>query len=126
MVRLKALIVDIFIVAMPLLYGATYLILGGKEEFQNNPYAIFGVWAVYGAITVFLQAKFAQTPGLKSQNAYLIDTTCGKKAKFPKLVLRFLLFWCFGWLFLICLFRKDGLNIHDLLTKTAVVVKKDS
>ena len=125
--RIKAFIVDMFFIAMPLLYITTYLILGSKEAFQENQFAIAIVWAIYGLITSIFIAKSAQTPGYKFAEIYLIDLKTGRKISFFKAFLRFVCFILAGFsivgLFL-CFFRKDKLNLHDLLTQTAPVIKK--
>lgn len=125
-VRFKAFIIDIFLIAMPLLYGTTYLILGSREALWHNQRAIFAIWGVYGIITAFLQSKFAQTPGLRAQNAYLIDTRTGKKASFAQTIFRFALFFALGWTFFVCFFRQDRLNFYDIFSRTAVIIKKSS
>lgn len=125
--RIKAFIVDMFFIAMPLLYITTYLVLGSKEAFQENQFAIAIVWAIYGFITSIFIAKSAQTPGYKFSQIYLIDLKTGRKISFFKAFLRFVCFILAGFsivgLFL-CFFRKDKLNLHDLLTQTAPVIKK--
>ena len=125
--RIKAFIVDMFFIAMPLLYITTYLILGSKEAFQENQFAIAIVWAIYGLITSIFIAKSAQTPGYKFSQIYLIDLKTGRKISFLKAFFRFICFIVAGFsivgLFL-CFFRKDKLNLHDLLTQTAPVIKK--
>lgn len=126
--RIKAFIVDMFAIAMPLLYITTYLIMGSKDNFQSNQIAIFGVWLVYGIITSIFFYKTAQTPGYKFSQIYLIDLTTGKKIAFFRAFGRFVLFIIAGFSMIglcLCLFRKDRLNLHDLLTRTAAVVKKN-
>ena len=116
-----------FFIAMPLLYITTYLVLGSKEAFQENQFAIAIVWLIYGLITSIFIAKSAQTPGYKFARIYLIDLKTGRKISFFKAFLRFVCFILAGFsivgLFL-CFFRKDKLNLHDLLTQTAPVIKK--
>ncbi|MBO7369935.1 MAG: RDD family protein [Campylobacter sp.] len=125
--RIKAFIVDMFFIAMPLLYITTYLVLGSKEAFQENQFAIAIVWAIYGFITSIFITKSAQTPGYKFAQIYLIDLKTGRKISFLKAFFRFICFIVAGFsivgLFL-CFFRKDKLNLHDLLTQTAPVIKK--
>lgn len=125
--RIKAFIVDMFFIAMPLLYITTYLVLGSKEAFQENQFAIAIVWAIYGFITSIFIAKSAQTPGYKFAQIYLIDLKTGRKISFFKAFLRFVCFILAGFSIvglLLCFFRKDKLNLHDLLTQTAPVIKK--
>ena len=125
--RIKAFIVDMFFIAMPLLYITTYLILGSKEAFQENQFAIAILWLVYGIITSIFITKSAQTPGYKFAEIYLIDLKTGKKVSFFKAFLRFICFVLAGFSFiglLLCFFRKDKLNLHDLITQTAPVIKK--
>ena len=125
--RIKAFIVDMFFIAMPLLYITTYLVLGSKEAFQENQFAIAIVWAIYGFITSIFITKSSQTPGYKFAQIYLIDLKTGRKISFLKAFFRFICFIVAGFsivgLFL-CFFRKDKLNLHDLLTQTAPVIKK--
>ncbi|MCR8699598.1 RDD family protein [Campylobacter ureolyticus] len=126
--RIKAFIIDIFIISMPLLYFTTYVVLGSKESFQNNQIAILIVWLIYGIITSLFFSKKAQTPGYKSQEIYLIDIGTGKKISFLKAFLRYLIF-LFGATFLfgilMCFFRKDRLNLHDILTNSTPAKKKE-
>ena len=40
--RVKAFVIDLFIIGMPIFYATTYLLLDGKEAFLHNQIAIFG------------------------------------------------------------------------------------
>ena len=126
--RIKAFIIDIFLISMPLLYFTTYAILGSKENFQKSQIAILLVWLVYGIITSLFFSLKAQTPGYKSQEIYLIDIKTGKKIGFFRAFLRYLIF-IFGSTFLfgilMCFFRKDRLNLHDILTNSTPAKKKE-
>lgn len=122
--RIKAFIINMFLIAAPLLYITTYVLLDGKNDFQQNQLAIFGVWAVYGLIeSVFFSAS-AASPGYKAQGIYAVSEN-GKKAEFHQYLLRYI---CFVMLFifggsLLALFRKDGRNLHDIIAKIIVVEK---
>lgn len=123
--RVKAFVIDIFLIAMPMLYITTYLILGGKENFLANQQSIFIIWLLYGIITSLFQARTAQTPGYKASQIYLIDLESGKKASFLKCFARYAIFVIFPFGLIFCLFRKDRLNLHDIITKTAPIAKKE-
>lgn len=117
--RFKAFWIDIFIIAIPLLYFTTYVVLDGKDDFQHNRFAISTVWLIYMFFLCFLQCKTAQSPGYRVENIYLIDAETGKKANFLKCIFRFILFVVFTpFALLVCFFRKDSLNLHDLFSKT--------
>lgn len=125
--RFKAFVIDIFFIAIPLFYIVTYLILGSKEALWQNQLAISAIWIIYALITSLFFALKAQTPGYKAQNIYLINTRTGKKADFFRILLRFICFVIAGFCIiglLLCFFRKDRLNLHDLLTQTAPVLPK--
>ena len=127
--RIKAFIVDLFIIAMPLFYGVTYLVLGSKEALWRNQAAIALIWLVYGAICAAFYARSAQTPGYKLAGLYLIDVRSGRKVSFFRALARFGCFVFAGFSvigLLICFFRKDRLNLHDLLSGAAPVVRKDA
>ena len=124
---LKHLLLIFFFIAIPLFYIVTYLILGSKEALWQNQLAISVIWIIYALITSLFFVLKAQTPGYKAQNIYLINTRTGKKADFFRILLRFVCFIISGFCIiglLLCFFRKDRLNLHDLLTQTAPVLPK--
>ena len=65
--RIKAFIVDLFIIAMPLFYSVTYLVLGSKEALWRNQTAIALIWLAYGAICAAFYASSAQTRAISSR-----------------------------------------------------------
>ena len=70
--RLKAFITDIFMLYTPILYIATYVVLGSAEKFRDNQLVIFICFVVYAMIYAIFIAKSGQTPGLKYANLKLI------------------------------------------------------
>ena len=122
--RLIAFIIDMFLIAMPILYFTTYVILGGKEGFQNSQIAIFIDWAIFALIQSAFFAKLGASPGYRAQGIYAVNLN-GQKASFFGYLLRFFcfaVFFIFGGSFL-AFFRKDKRNLHDIITKTIVVSK---
>ena len=105
---------------MPIYYLTTYVFLDGKDDFLHNQAAIFAANLAFFAIK-------AQTPGYRSQNIYLIDLRSGRKLGFARVLLRYACFLLAGVSIVglcLCFFRKDALNLHDLLTHSAAVCKK--
>jgi len=95
--RAKASIIDLFIIGMPVFYISTYLVLGGKEAFLNNQLEI-----------------------------YLINLQTGKKLSLFHAILRQICFAFAGFSIIglcLCFFRKDKLNLHDIITHSAAVQK---
>lgn len=124
--RIKAFLIDMFMIAIPELYIVTYVILGGKDEFLKSHLSIFLIWLIYGIIISLFQSKTAQSPGYRAMDIYLINLKTGKKPSFLDCFFRYVLFIVFGpFGLLFCLFRKDRLNLHDITTKTAPLIKKD-
>ena len=62
--RLKALLVDIFMIYTPIIYLA-YVIVGGAQEFRSNQPIIFACFLAYACISAIFIAKSGQTPGLR-------------------------------------------------------------
>ncbi|BCX80190.1 RDD family protein [Campylobacter sp. 19-13652] len=126
--RVKAFIIDMFIILMPILYITTYVILGGKSEFLNSQIAIFICQALFGVIASAFYSISAQTPGYKAQQMYLIDIKSGKKVSFFRAFLRFVCFALAGASvvgLMLAFFRRDKMNLHDILTQTLPVCKKN-
>ena len=125
--RFKAFVIDTFIILMPILYAATYFVLGGREAFLNNQFAIFVCNALFGVISSAFFAINAQTPGYKAQQIYLISLKTGRKIGFFHALIRYFCFAVAGFSvagLLLCFFRKDRLNLHDILTASAPVARK--
>ena len=127
--RIKAFIIDMFMVYAPILYILTYLILDGKEAFLSSELApLFGV-TLYGLIYAFLLSKFGQTPGKKAYGLRVLNARDGKNISFFQAILRFV-----GFLFsatiliglLFPLYRKDKKGLHDLIASTIEVKEKET
>jgi len=68
----------------------------------------------------------AQTPGYKAQEIYLINLQTGKKLGLFHAILRQICFAFAGFSIIglcLCFFRKDKLNLHDIITHSAAVQK---
>ena len=124
--RVKAFIIDLFIIGMPILYATAYLLLDGKEAFLQNQLAIFGANSLISFIMCLFFSIKAQTPGYKAQEIYLINLQTGKKLGLLHAILRQICFAFAGFSIIglcLCFFRKDKLNLHDIITHSAAVQK---
>jgi len=124
--RVKASIIDLFIIGMPILYATAYLLLDGKEAFLQNQLAIFGANSLISFIMCLFFSIKAQTPGYKAQEIYLINLQTGKKLGLLHAILRQICFAFAGFSIIglcLCFFRKDKLNLHDIITHSAAVQK---
>ncbi|HGF9931315.1 TPA: RDD family protein, partial [Campylobacter coli] len=79
--RFRALLIDIFLIYVPILY-LFYFLLGSKEAFLNNSYITALCIFLFGFIQALFLASKAQSPGLKAYDLYLIDLKTGKKITF--------------------------------------------
>lgn len=126
--RIKAFLIDMFMINMPILYFTTYVVLGSREAFQQNSIAIFICTLIFGIImSVFFSLK-GQTPGYKAYELKLVDDKTGESPTFLKALFRY---FCFIFSFVILIgvlmafFRKDGKNLHDILSKTHIIKLHD-
>jgi uncharacterized RDD family membrane protein YckC len=125
--RLKAYIIDFFMLYVPVIYFFGYIVYDGKEDFKSSQVAPFLVVLVYGIITILFWIKNGQTPGKKAYNLKLIDEKNSKLLSFPKAIFRFIMFLVSATSFigvLLPLIRKDKKAFHDLITKSVVVYDK--
>lgn len=122
--RFKAFIVDAFMIYIPILYFTTYVVLGTKEAFLQNQIAIFIDTFLFGLIlSIFFSIK-GQSPGYKAYEIKIVDKKTLKKPSFIKAFLRyfcFLIAGASGVGLILCFFRKDKQNLHDLLSQTKAV-----
>ena len=126
--KIKAFLTDSFMLVMPIMYVVFYLIMGGREGFEEHKVMgwIYILIPLVIAQTIFM-FKTGQTPGYRAYNLILIDDTTGKKPSLFIILFRNLsailsLFTFFGWIMMF--FRKDKKTLHDLLSGTATVMKK--
>lgn len=123
--RLKAFLIDLFIIYTPILY-IFYFYLGSKEAFLQNQAVILLCVVLFGGIQGAFFAAKAQSPGLKAYDLYLINAKNGRKAGLMAILFRYLAFLVgsalvFG--LMLGFLRKDGLCLHDLLSRTCIVRK---
>ena len=125
--KIKAFLTDAFMLVMPIMYIVFYLIMEGREGFAQDKIAgwLYILIPLVIVQTLFM-IKTAQTPGYRAYNLLIIDETTGKKPTAFTVLFRNLcavlsLFTLFGWLMMF--FRKDSKTLHDLLSRTAVIVK---
>jgi uncharacterized RDD family membrane protein YckC len=119
--RIKAFIIDMFMINMAVLYFAAYIVLGGKDEFQQNQPAIFICTMVFGFILSVFFALKGQSPGYKAYNIKLIDLKTGEKPRFFRAYFRFICFIFSGATIIglaIAFFRNDKKSLHDILSDT--------
>ncbi|MBN2817164.1 MAG: RDD family protein [Campylobacterales bacterium] len=125
--KIKALIIDLFMIYAPILYIFTYAVLGGKDAFQNSQVAPLIAVGIYGIIYAIFLAYSGQTPGKKAYDLKVLDAISGTKISFLRAVFRFIAFLIsattlFG--ILLPLFRRDKKALHDLLSRTVEVKEK--
>lgn len=122
--RLKATIIDMFLIYTPTLYIITYFILDGKNDFQHNAIGQFIAVAIYALIAATFISFTGQTPGKKAYEIKIVDSRSGKKISWFRALVRFILF-LFSCTVLIGallpFWREDKKALHDLLSGTCVV-----
>jgi len=125
--RIKAFVVDMFMIMMPIMYVTTYLILEGKDDFQGSQEARWITATVFGLIVIFFWVIKGQTPGSKAYSIKLIDNSTKKNISIFKAILRYFLFLFSATTIILSFlpfFRKDKKTIQDILTKTTVITEK--
>lgn len=127
--RIKALIVDLFMLYMPILYIMTYFVMDGKDDFQGSTLAPLISWTLYGIIYSIFLCKSGQTPGKKAYDVKVVDKD-DERISFLKAYMRYILFLFSAAIVvgvLMPLFRKDKKALHDMIlgTKLIDVSKKD-
>ena len=122
--RVKAFVTDMFMIMMPILYIATYLVMDGKDDFQSSNMAHLITTAIFGLITVIFWVKKGQTPGLKAYEIKLIDDTTKEKPSFGIAISRYILFLVSATTIvgiILPFFREDKKTLHDVVLKTSIV-----
>ena len=120
--RLKAFIIDSFMLLIPLLYLVFYAVYGSREAFaQHQLEGWLMILVPYYSITTLFFFLKGQTPGYKAYDMILVTPKNHSTLSIARLSLRFFFFvlTCisiFG--LLLPLLRKDRLGMHDILSGT--------
>ena len=120
--RLKAFITDIFMIYMPILYVATYGVLGSKEALWESQGAIFICWALYVLILSLFFARDGQSLGYKYAKIALVKEN-GSDVGFATALIRNVIFCVsFGLIFgiFVPFVRKDRRFLHDIISRVRV------
>lgn len=126
--RVKALIVDMFMIYAPILYFMAYVVMGSKEEFQASQLAPLMAVSVYGLIYTVLVAKFGQTPGKRAYMIKVVDDKTHKTISFFRALCRFIMFLFSATILLGLLtpfYRKDKKALHDIVCGTIEIQVKE-
>jgi uncharacterized RDD family membrane protein YckC len=148
--RFKAFIIDMFMIMMPIMYIATYIIFDSKEEFANSLNAPWITMFLYAFVIILFWYFKHQTPGMKAYDLVLLKDikneenkninlakidknsktnnlanhiTSINRVSFFDCVFRYFLFlftFVFFILLLVSYFRKDKKTIYDIISKTYI------
>ncbi|CAI6148892.1 MAG: hypothetical protein SPLUMA2_SPLUMAMAG2_01453 [uncultured Sulfurimonas sp.] len=119
--RIKALITDIFMIYMPIMFFITYIVLSGKDALQSSNEAPLIATSLYGVIYAIFLSKTGQTPGKKAYNIKIVDYKSQENLSFIMALLRFIVFLFSATTIVglfIPFFRKDNKALHDLICGT--------
>ncbi len=128
--RLKAFLVDSFMITMPIFYVVIYLVMGSREGFRDHMgQGWLIILALHATATIAFWAFKAQTPGMKAYELFLLDPTTHERPGFVKLLLRYLMMQTailsmFG--LLIPFVLKSRAALHDLVSGTCIVWRPDA
>jgi len=122
--KIKAFITDMFMIYIPILYMITYIVMGGKDEFQASDVApLLGV-IIYGLIYSLFLMKSGQTPGKKAYTIKVVDSKTLEKLSFIRAFFRFIVFLVSATVLvglIVPFFRKDRKFIHDIVCNTVEI-----
>lgn len=116
--RVKALITDMFMIYMPVMFIITYGVLNGKDEFQDSQLAPLIGTFLYGLIYALFLSKSGQTPGKKAYEIKVVNYHTLENLSFVSAFIRFIAFLFSATIIvglLLPFFRKDNKALHDLI-----------
>ena len=116
--RIKALITDMFMIYMPIMFLITYGFLNGKDEFQSSQVAPLVATTLYGIIYALFLSRTGQTPGKKASAIKVVAYKTQENLSFFMALARFVAFLFSATIILgvlVPFFRKDNKALHDLI-----------
>lgn len=119
--RIKAFIIDTFMIMMPILYVVFYVLMGSREVFSEHMLQGWLYIFIPHFLVIFaLYAFKSQTPGYRAYGIKLVDNNLNKPS-LTRLAVRYFTFALSVFLvsgILLCFLRKDKKNLHDLISGT--------
>jgi len=119
--KIKAFITDMFMIYAPILYLITYVIMGGKDEFQASNWAPFLGVSLYALIYSVLVSRFGQTPGKKAYRLQVVDAKTQQKISFFRAFIRFVAFLFSATIIIGLLtpfYSREKRALHDIIAGT--------
>lgn len=127
--RVKSFIIDMFMIYTPILYILTYVFYGGAENFRESHSAHIIALALFVGIDTLLNgSKSLKTPGKKAYEQSVVDVESGERIGFFRYFLRAVIFLASSGVllgFLVPFYRCDRRGLHDILTRSAVIERRD-
>jgi uncharacterized RDD family membrane protein YckC len=123
--KIKSFITDMFMLMMPLSYFTTYFILDGKNDFQSNELARWGVSLMFGIVNMIFWSKTGQTPGYKAYEIKIVDSKTMQNITFFQGIIRYMVFIISYSLLIgmvVPFFTKNRQSLHDILSGTCVIM----
>ena len=125
LIQIKAVLTDLFMLVMPLMYISIYLILGGREGFaQNMTLGWVYILIPYLVISVLFLIKTGQTPGLKAYEIKMVNAKNHKDINIFQAIIRQLLSILITMSIIgliLPFFRKDNKTIQDIIASTTII-----
>ncbi|MDZ7818876.1 MAG: RDD family protein [Aliarcobacter sp.] len=126
--RLKAFLLDTFLITTPILYVVIYIIMGSGEDFAQNRSLGWGIiFAVHATIILIFWLKNGQTPGLKAYEIKLVDASTKQRVSVVQVLVRYVTtLVCVVSIFLMFFpfFNKDKKTFQDLFSNTIIINDK--
>ena len=123
--RLKAFLLDTFLITTPILYIVIYLVMGSGEEFAQNRSLGWGIiFAVHASIILIFWLKNGQTPGLKAYDLKLVDGKTGNRVSVLQAIIRYsaTLFSIISIFFIFTPFvNKEKKTFQDIVSNTKII-----
>lgn len=126
--KIKAFIIDSFLIYVPILYIGGYVVMDGADQFRDSLFAPFFAVTIFGVIISLFHSLKSQTPGYRAYNMKVVELKSKKSISFVRAFFRFyIMLFSMGFIIgmIIPFLRKDRRSLHDILTKT-IVIKEDS
>ena len=126
--RLKAAMVDLFMISMPICYGIIYGIMGGGHGYEAHRMEGWSyILILHATIIITFWKLKGQTPGMKAYEITLVKHH--STPPLPSLIIRFgiiLLSFALFILFLLPFLRKDKAFLHDITSGTYPVYQPEN
>jgi uncharacterized RDD family membrane protein YckC len=124
-VRVKAFIVDSFMITMPVFYFVIYLVMGGGENFSQNKFLGWSIiFILHFIIMMLFWIKKQESPGMRAYELKIVNNNKDTNITIIQYIIRYIftIISSISIFMIVPFFREDKKTLQDIFSNTTLSI----